>query len=88
MFFSFSTEGDDIVVSGVYAECGDAAAREAAYRLYLAPDARQDGLLTAALDARHELASVCGFQCYADRSGWVIGLVKSDRYAYTEWRST
>ncbi|KAI8438913.1 hypothetical protein MSG28_011241 [Choristoneura fumiferana] len=27
------TEGDDIIVSGVYAECGDAAAREAAYRL-------------------------------------------------------
>ncbi|XP_060805373.1 mitochondrial intermediate peptidase [Amyelois transitella] len=64
----FSTEGDDIIVSGVYAECGEAAAREAAYRLYLAPDQRQDELLTTTLDARHEMASICGFQCYADRA--------------------
>ncbi|XP_073957719.1 mitochondrial intermediate peptidase [Choristoneura fumiferana] len=64
----FSTEGDDIIVSGVYAECGDAAAREAAYRLYLAPDSHQDELLTSTLEARHDLASVCGFGCYADRA--------------------
>ncbi|XP_053610840.1 mitochondrial intermediate peptidase [Plodia interpunctella] len=64
----FSTEGDDIIVSGVYAECGEAAAREAAYRLYLAPDERQDQLLTTTLDARHEMASICGFDCYADRA--------------------
>ncbi|XP_047984865.1 LOW QUALITY PROTEIN: mitochondrial intermediate peptidase [Leguminivora glycinivorella] len=64
----FSTEGDDIIVSGVYAECGEAAAREAAYRLYLAPDSQQDELLTTTLDARHELAELCGFGCYADRA--------------------
>lgn len=66
-FLSFSTESDSIIVSGVYAECGEAAAREAAYKLYLAPDKHQDQLLTTILDARHEMASICGFQCYADR---------------------
>ncbi|KAL4716868.1 hypothetical protein ACJJTC_012679 [Scirpophaga incertulas] len=64
----FNTEGDSIVVSGVYAECGEAAAREAAYRLYLAPDPRQEALLAATLSARAEMASVCGFRCYADRA--------------------
>ncbi|XP_026739232.1 mitochondrial intermediate peptidase [Trichoplusia ni] len=64
----FSSEGDDIIVSGVYAECGEAAAREAAYKLYLAPDQHQDNLLTTTLDARHQMASICGFQCYADRA--------------------
>ncbi|KAJ0182291.1 hypothetical protein K1T71_001660 [Dendrolimus kikuchii] len=64
----FSTEGDNIIVSGVYAECGEAAAREAAYRLYLAPDATQDQLLSTTLDARHQMASICGFGSYADRA--------------------
>lgn len=64
----FSTEGDSIIVSGVYAECAEAAGREAAYRLYLAPDSRQDRLLTATLDARLELAALCGFPSYGDRA--------------------
>ncbi|CAH2050845.1 unnamed protein product, partial [Iphiclides podalirius] len=64
----FSTEGESVIVSGVYAECGEAAAREAAYRLYLAPDPHQERLLSTALQARHEMASICGFQCYADRA--------------------
>lgn len=64
---SFNSEGSDIIVSGVYAECSEAAAREAAYKLYLAPDSMQDRLLTTTLDARRELANACGFHCYADR---------------------
>lgn len=64
----FSTEGDNIIVSGVYAECGEAAAREAAYKLYLTPDRSQDELLTTTLDARHQMASLCGFGSYADRA--------------------
>ncbi|PZC81373.1 hypothetical protein B5X24_HaOG212825 [Helicoverpa armigera] len=64
----FSSDGDDIIVSGVYAECGDAAAREAAYRLYLAPDKQQHQLLSVTLEARHEMASICGFPSYADRA--------------------
>ncbi|CAH2102131.1 unnamed protein product [Euphydryas editha] len=64
----FSSEGESVVVSGVYAECGEAAAREAAYRVYLAPDARQERLLAATLRARRRLAALCGFRCYADRA--------------------
>ncbi|CAK1602415.1 unnamed protein product [Parnassius mnemosyne] len=64
----FSTEGESVIVSGVYAECGEAAAREAAYRLYLAPDPHQERLLSTSLQARHELATICGFQSYADRA--------------------
>ncbi|KAI5645048.1 peptidase family m3 domain-containing protein [Phthorimaea operculella] len=64
----FSTEGDNVIVSGVYAECGEAAAREAAYKLYLAPDKHQDMLLNTVLDSRHAMASICGFNCYADRA--------------------
>ncbi|XP_045781249.1 mitochondrial intermediate peptidase [Maniola jurtina] len=64
----FSSEGDHVMVSGVYAECGEAAARETAYRLYLAPDNKQEKLLCATLQARHQLADLCGFQCYADRA--------------------
>lgn len=71
MFFlcvcSFSSEGEHVIVSGVYAECGEAAAREAAYRLYLAPEPAQARLLAAALAARHEMATLCGFHSYADR---------------------
>lgn len=64
---SFSCEGDTVTVSGVYAECGEAGAREAAYRLYLAADGRQELLLGKTLMARRELAGLCGFKCYADR---------------------
>ncbi|XP_059050987.1 mitochondrial intermediate peptidase [Achroia grisella] len=64
----FSTEGEDIIVSGVYAECGEVAAREAAYRLYLAADSRQERLLNSTLVARHRMAELCGFKCYADRA--------------------
>ncbi|OWR42103.1 mitochondrial intermediate peptidase [Danaus plexippus plexippus] len=64
----FSCEGDTVTVSGVYAECGEAGAREAAYRLYLAADGRQELLLGKTLMARRELAGLCGFKCYADRA--------------------
>ncbi|XP_041975580.1 mitochondrial intermediate peptidase [Aricia agestis] len=64
----FSGDGSHVIVSGVYAECGEGAAREAAYRLYLAPDDRQERLLTATLAARARLAGLCGFDTYADRA--------------------
>ncbi|XP_046959295.1 mitochondrial intermediate peptidase [Vanessa cardui] len=64
----FSTEGDNVIVSGVYAECEEGAAREAAYRLYLAPDVGQERLLLTTLHARQRLAQLCGFSCYADRA--------------------
>lgn len=43
-------------------------AREAAYRLYLYPDRRQEELLKDILACRHELAQLCGFPTYAHRA--------------------
>lgn len=43
-------------------------AREAAYRLYLYPDRRQEELLKEILICRHELAQLCGFPTYAHRA--------------------
>lgn len=43
-------------------------AREAAYRLYLYPDRRQEELLKEILTCRHELAQLCGFPTYAHRA--------------------
>ncbi|XP_055533996.1 mitochondrial intermediate peptidase [Wyeomyia smithii] len=64
----FSTDGDNILVSGLYADSSNNMAREAAYRLFLYPDQEQEKLLAELLQARHELASVCGFQTYAHRA--------------------
>ncbi|GBP49134.1 Mitochondrial intermediate peptidase [Eumeta japonica] len=64
----FQSENGDIVVGGVYAECADVGAREAAYRLYLAPDKNQDILLTTVLRSRRDMAKICGFGSYADRA--------------------
>lgn len=64
----FSNEGAEVVVSGVYAECADSAAREAAYRLFLAPNEKQERRLQTALAARRQMAALCGFPSYAHRA--------------------
>lgn len=67
---NFTTEGDSIRVSGLYAESGSPVDREAAYRLFLYPDAEQEMLLTQLIGARHELATTCDFPTYAHRYVW------------------
>lgn len=52
----------------MYADSGNALAREMAYRLYLYPDERQQHLLSELLSHRHQLATICGFPTYAHRS--------------------
>lgn len=64
---SFSTEGDNVLVSGLYADSGNAVARETAYRLFLYPDERQEHLLSELIKSRHELAEICDFPTYAHR---------------------
>lgn len=64
----FSMDGDKVLVSGLYADSPNALAREAAYRLYLYPDAHQEELLSELIKARHELATICGFPTYAHRA--------------------
>jgi mitochondrial intermediate peptidase len=64
----FSIDGDNILVSGLYADSPNALAREAAYRLYLYPDPHQEDLLSELLRARHDLATICGFKTYGHRA--------------------
>jgi mitochondrial intermediate peptidase len=66
--FSIDPQGDEILVSGLYADSPNSLAREAAYRLYLYPDSRQEELLTALIQARHDLATICGFPTYGHRA--------------------
>lgn len=64
---SFSVEGDNVLVSGLYADSGSAVARETAYRLFLYPDEHQEYLLSELIKSRQELAQICGFPTYAHR---------------------
>lgn len=60
-------DGDSVRVSGLYADSGSPVDREAAYRLFLYPDAAQEHMLTQLIAARHELAATCDFPTYAHR---------------------
>lgn len=64
----FTTEGDHVLVSGLYTNASSAQAREAAYRLFLYPTARQEELLSDLLKCRDALAKTCGFNTYAHRA--------------------
>uniref|UniRef100_A0A182QJR8 Peptidase M3A/M3B catalytic domain-containing protein n=1 Tax=Anopheles farauti TaxID=69004 RepID=A0A182QJR8_9DIPT len=64
----FASDGENILVSGLYADSANSIARESAYRLFLYPDEQQERLLSELLKARHELATVCGFPTYAHRA--------------------
>lgn len=64
----FPTEGDHILISGLYTNSTNGQAREAAYRLFLYPTNRQEELLSDLLKCRHSLAKTCGFNTYAHRA--------------------
>lgn len=64
----FPSEGDSISVSGLFADSDNAILREAAYKIFLAPDEDQDKYLTNLLLARRQLAKLCGFKSYAERA--------------------
>lgn len=64
----FPSEGDSVLVSGLYTNSSSAEARETAYRLFLQPSEQQNQLLTDLLLCRHELARTCGFETYAHRA--------------------
>ena len=64
----FPSEGDHVLVSGLYTNSENPQAREAAYRLFLYPSERQEELLSDLLKCRHVLARTCGFETYAHRA--------------------
>lgn len=64
----FNSEGDHIIVTGLYNESDNELVREAAYRIFLYPDEHQENLLTELLISRLKLAEICGFKSYAHRA--------------------
>ncbi|CAH1175721.1 unnamed protein product [Phaedon cochleariae] len=63
-----ASEEDTILVSGLYTDSADPVAREMAFKIFLHPDPHQDMLLNKMLEARYELAKICGFPTYASRA--------------------
>lgn len=66
--YSFAIDGDNVIVTGLCADAHLELTREAAHKIYLFPDPHQEALLTEMLNARHEMATLCGFPSYAHRS--------------------
>ncbi|KAF5272056.1 hypothetical protein FQR65_LT05038 [Abscondita terminalis] len=64
----FTSDGKNIIVSGLCSDSADSRTREMAYRIYLYPDEHQNVLLTDILKRRYELARICGFPTYSHRA--------------------
>lgn len=64
---SFALEGDNITINGLFTDAVDEIAREAAYKIYLYPSEEQEESLVKLLQARHQLARLCGFPSYPKR---------------------
>lgn len=63
----FATRGENAIVSGLFADSPDETVREAAYRIFMYPDERQEGRLLDLLTCREQLARLCGFPTFAHR---------------------
>ncbi|KAK4308771.1 hypothetical protein Pmani_019553 [Petrolisthes manimaculis] len=64
----FAIDGDNIIVSGLFADAHMELTREAAYKIFLYPDPHQEHLLTELINGRHTMATLCGFSSYAHRA--------------------
>ncbi|XP_033220144.1 mitochondrial intermediate peptidase isoform X2 [Belonocnema kinseyi] len=64
----FSVHGNQISISGHYADSPSALMREATYKIFLQPERNQEKLLRELLNSRHALAQICGFPSYAHRA--------------------
>ncbi|CAG9863414.1 unnamed protein product [Phyllotreta striolata] len=63
-----NSDGDTIVVSGLYTDSVDPIAREMAYKIFLHPDPQQEYILNKMLSSRYELAKLCGFSTFSHRA--------------------
>lgn len=77
---SFLKDDDKLLVTGLFSDAKPEVAREAAYRIYLRPDRKQDELLVHLLTARNELANFCGFPSYAHRLVVAVPKIFSMRF--------
>ncbi|XP_011311357.1 mitochondrial intermediate peptidase [Fopius arisanus] len=64
----FRKDDGQILIHGLYTDSANSLAREAAYKIFLYPDDHQEHLLKELLNARHRLATICGFSTYAHRA--------------------
>jgi len=64
----FSSNGDNLTVTGLFTDHPSDLVREAAYRIYLFPEETQIQLLESLLAARSKLAQLTGFPTFATRS--------------------
>ncbi|BFZ00652.1 hypothetical protein BsWGS_03690 [Bradybaena similaris] len=64
----FGVDGDNITVTGLFSDHYSSLVREAAYRIFLAPDPHQAEILEALITARFKLAQLVGFDTYSHRA--------------------
>ncbi|KAG9348520.1 hypothetical protein JZ751_002256 [Albula glossodonta] len=64
----FTTDRNFIQISGLHAECPDALVREAAYKIFLYPNAHLMQCLEELLACRNELAQLVGYESFAHRA--------------------
>ncbi|XP_076264935.1 mitochondrial intermediate peptidase [Rhynchophorus ferrugineus] len=64
----FVSDNDKVIISGLYTDSSSSVAREMAYRIFLHPDPHQEDILTHLLEARDQLAKICGFNSYSERA--------------------
>ncbi|KAK0180483.1 hypothetical protein PV327_006120 [Microctonus hyperodae] len=64
----FTNENGQILINSLCTDSSDGLVREAAYKIFLYPDSKQESLLKQLLNDRHELAQICDFPTYAHRA--------------------
>ncbi|KAM9389852.1 mitochondrial intermediate peptidase [Phaethornis superciliosus] len=66
--YNFTAEGNYLQVAGLHADCPDDLVREAAYKIFLYPNAEQLGRLEELLASRNSLAQLVGYNTFAHRA--------------------
>ncbi|XP_065534601.1 mitochondrial intermediate peptidase isoform X2 [Lathamus discolor] len=65
---NFSAEGNYLQIAGLHADCPDDLVREAAYKIFLHPNAEQLSRLEELLASRNSLAQLVGYDTFAHRA--------------------
>ncbi|NXL59064.1 MIPEP peptidase, partial [Chordeiles acutipennis] len=66
--YNFTAEGNYLQVAGLHADCPDDLVREAAYKIFLYPNAEQLSRLEELLTSRNNLAQLVGYDTFAHRA--------------------
>ncbi|XP_025052386.1 mitochondrial intermediate peptidase [Alligator sinensis] len=66
--YNFLVDGNYVQISGLHADCPDDLVREAAYKIFLYPNAHQFNCLEELLSSRNHLAQLVGYNTFAHRA--------------------